>query len=235
MLKTVIIFLVFINCLVFNNIVFSQGLLPLVILGSVTNNGIPAQFGQILYIMTNDTIIAKTYIDKSGRFGPINIQEPDIKNINFKLDNEHINEIYIWKSGEVYDLILTVNILDNTSPTPPPPPPPQTNEIFLTPVLITPIPLIGAQGEDGVQGLAGKQGSRGLDGAQGPQGIRGIQGVPGISGELGVIGEQGDQGEQGESGIKGQSNKLISGFGILIGLISIIIALYIYRDVKNIS
>ncbi len=250
MRKISIIFFVLISCLFFNGIVFAQGqLLPAFILGSVTNNGSLAQAGQTLYIMNNNVVIISTSINNKGRFGPIEILEPDIKIINFKLDNERINETYIWESGKIDDLTLTVDVSNNIIP-----PtisaiseiPPTISATITTSAISQATPqlilgnqgIVGEQGEQGEpgdvgkQGVAGNQGSRGLDGMQGAQGILGVQGQQGI---MGIPGELGEIGEQGETGNKGQSNKLINGFGILVGIISIIFALYIYREVKNIS
>ena len=239
MYKTIIIFAIVGSMFLVVGNVYAQGpSIPALILGNVTSNGALVEKGKVLYVLSDDVVLTNVIIEENGRFGPVEIPEPSNKTITFKLDNDNINETYVWREG-IIPLALTVSIaiIKDSSETPvfinnvSTPTPAPTSIIDLTGIQGS-IGDQGALGDSGILGNPGPPGSAGIIGAPGPQGPVGTQG---LLGEVGPVGEPGIQGESGVPGIDGESNQMLTYAGILFVALGIVSAGFVYREYRNIA
>ena len=240
MYKVITIFAIAASMFLVTDNIYAQGpSIPAFILGSVTSNGILVEKGKTLYIFSDNIALASAVIEENGRFGPVEIPKSSNSAITFKLDNDNINETYVWQSG-VISLALTVSVstLKDVSDNPISINniPSQNNHqsLAITPARI--IDLTGAQGSVGEQGVSGDAGIIGDIGPSGPAGIVGPPGPPGpqgLLGEIGPIGESGVQGEKGVPGMNGKSNRILNYAGVLFSVLGIISAAFVYREYRN--
>ncbi len=216
-----------INVINFNKTVYAQSTMPLILAGNISKGSIPVIKGSVLYAIESDIILGSFIIKENGKYGPFMIPRPQgLGMIEFRLNDEKINETYLWVSGDAAILNLTVDISNLTS--------------IIVPSEVPYEQIPGPAGPVGPVGPAGQRGEPGSPGTQGLYGPPGPQGVPGIIGEQGLNGASGAQGAQGEPGLPGSngedaSNKL--GFiGVGCGIIAIIISvftLYTLKKIKN--
>ena len=231
----IIIFTVFVSPIK-NNIVYAQPAIPAVLVGQITKGDFAVLQGSILYAIQDDKVLSIIEVGKNGRYGPWQIDRPlSSSEIMFLLNNEQINESYVWMPGTQL-VNLTVNIESVLIP---------TVEAIVTPDVPEETvveQIVGPQGEQGPPGPQGEQGPpgpRGIegplgsDGINGPEGISGPPGPPGSQGSIGPLGPQGKQGAPGDNGE--DASNMIAFIGVAIGILAIVVAGYTYLMVKKLN
>ena len=212
------------NVINFNKIVYAQPIIPAIVFGQVTKGGFPVPEGSVIYAMADGKVLGTYIIKENGNYGPITLVSPEGSDIiTFLFNNEKINEIYRWESGEIKILQLTVDI---SNPTP-------IIEIPEQVIIEQVAGPVGPAGPPGIQGEQGSPGLQGLNGPPGPQGSQGVIGEPGINGPPGL---QGEQGEKGLPGINGEdASNALGPIGIVLGLVGIGMSIFVYLTLKKIK
>ncbi len=235
----IIMLFLFVNVINFNNIVYAQPYgIPTILMGQVTKGGIPVIPGSVLYAINNGKVLGMVIVKENGKYGPLEISRPEDLNpnpITFLLNNEIINETYIWVETDIQILNLTV-YLPTLIPTTIVP---EQNNLGQIDESVDPTGSMGPMGPMGPIGITGpigpqgEQGSAGLSGLNGPVGP---QGNPGSQGEQGPPGMPGSQGEQGPPGVNGEdSSNMLGMIGVVSGMIAIGISVFTYLTVRKIK
>jgi hypothetical protein len=176
----------------------AQQVPPHVLIGTVTENGVPAPVGRAVTASIDGVVVGSTTVEAGGGYTML-VNQGTGTAITFMVGNLDAAQTATWEQGggSVLDLVVG-GAGGAVGPAGPAGPPGDQ----------------GATGDRGPAGPAGPAGPSGTSGADGQAGAAGLAGAPGATGPAGAVGSAGPAGGGGIIGLIGLILAIIALIGV---------------------